>query len=85
MGRAKKGTQTWLANNKGDMIQCPYQPGQLMISKKACSKRYKLSRKESTPTPLKGDLFHFSFQRGLSLCRTCPIGKKMARTHSVAS
>ncbi len=78
MAKAKEGLQHWLVKNKGDMVQCPYQPGQLMISKMACSKRYKLSRKEGPTTLMKADLFYFSFQRGLSLCRTCPIGKKLA-------
>lgn len=71
----------WLAKNQRKMVSCPYQPGQLVISKSACSKRYQLGRKENPIDLMKGDLFHYTFNRGLSLCRDCPIGKKLAIFH----
>jgi len=78
MGRAKEGLDRFLKKNQQDLIECPYQPGHLRISKSACSKRYRLSRKENSTPFGKSDLFYFSFRRGLAVCRTCPIGKKLA-------
>ena len=68
----------WLARNRRDMIVCPHQPGQLMISKSSCLKRYQMSRKENLGDLLKGDFFQYVYMKGLSLCRDCPIGKKLA-------
>lgn len=67
----------WLAKNRRDMIVCPNQPGQLMISKVSCSKRYRMSRKENLADLLKGDFFQYIYMKGLSVCRNCPIGKKL--------
>ncbi len=72
------GSKEWLAKNHHLMINCPYQPGQLVISKNACTKRYRLGRREDFSDLMKGDLFNYSYKRGLSLCRECPIGKKLA-------
>ncbi len=71
----------WLARNQRKMVCCPYQPGQLVISKSACSKRYLLGKRENPADLMKGDLFHYTFNRGLSLCRDCPIGKKLSISH----
>jgi hypothetical protein len=71
----------WLHKNRTKMISCPYQRGNLMISKSACSKRYRLGRKERYEDLLKGDLFNYTFKCGLSLCQTCPIGKGLAPPH----
>ncbi len=67
----------WLARNRDQMIFCPYQPGKLIISKYACSKRHDVGRKEDYQDLMKGDFFSYTYKRGLSLCRNCPIGKKL--------
>jgi hypothetical protein len=87
-GRAKKeevmpqnqiSVKSWLARNKGEMIVCPYQPGQLTISKNACSRRHLIGRQEDLGELQKGnDPLNYSYVRGLSLCRECPIGKKLS-------
>jgi len=68
----------WLAKNRRDMIVCPNQPGQLMISKSSCLKRYQMSRKENLRDLLKGDFFQYIYMKGLSVCHDCPVGKKLA-------
>lgn len=68
----------WLAKNRQDMITCPNQPGQLTISKSSCTKRYQMSRRENLKDLLKGDFFQYIYMKGLSVCRDCPIGKKLA-------
>jgi len=74
----KATTEKWLARNREDMIVCPKQPGQLTISKSSCSKRYTMSRRENLKELLKGDFFQYIYMRGLSVCRDCPIGKKLS-------
>jgi hypothetical protein len=71
----------WLAKNRRDMIVCPNQPGQLMISKSSCLKRYQMSRKENLRDLLKGDFFQYIYMKGLSVCHDCPVGKKLAISH----
>jgi hypothetical protein len=70
--------EEWLEKNQKEMFYCPYQPGNLMLSKNACSKRYWIARDENYQDLLKGDFFHYSYKRGLSLCRDCPIGKQLS-------
>ena len=78
LAQKQVATNQWLAKNKRDMIVCPNQPGQLMISKTSCSKRYIMSRRKDLKELLKGDFYHYIYIRGLSVCRDCPVGKKLA-------
>jgi len=77
LAQNKVTTDKWLAKNREDMFVCPKQPGQLMISKASCSKRYTMSRRENLKDLLKGDFFQYIYMKGLSVCRDCPIGKKL--------
>ena len=70
----------WLVRNRGEMIVCPNQPGQLRISKSACAKRYRMGSREDFADLMKGDPFHYAYKRGLTLCRECRVGKKCAAT-----
>jgi hypothetical protein len=71
--------KAWLARNRGEMIVCPYQPGQLTISKNACSRRHVMGKQEDLSELQKGnDPLNYSYVRGLSLCRECQIGKKLS-------
>ena len=78
MAEKQVATNQWLAKNKRDMIVCPNQPGQLMISKSSCSKRYIMSRRKDLKDLLKWDFYQYIYFRGLSVFRDCPVGKKMA-------
>jgi hypothetical protein len=84
MGERQLAVKEWLAKNQQEMICCPYQPGNLMISKNACSKRYWMGRKEEYQDLMKGDFFQYAYKRGLSLCRTCPIGEQNALASKAA-
>jgi len=84
MGKSQTEVKEWLAKNQQEMICCPYQPGNLMISKNACSKRYGMGQKEDYQDLMKGDVFNYAHKRGLSLCRECPIGKELALASKVA-
>lgn len=78
MAQNQVSVKSWLARNKGEMIVCPYQPGQLTISKMACSKRHLTGKSEELGNLQKGnDPLNYNYWRGLSLCRDCPIGEKL--------
>jgi hypothetical protein len=76
---AYPSVKEWLAKNQRQMIVCPNQPGNLMISEKSCGKRYQASMAPQQKFYTE-DFFSYTFQRGLSVCRDCKIGKKVAKT-----
>jgi hypothetical protein len=61
--------EEWLWKNKRRMIACPFQPGQLRISKHACKKR------QAAAKSLEGEFFRNQHQQGLLTCKRCPIGE----------
>jgi len=79
MGESQVAVKEWLVKNQEDMVSCPNQPGNLMLTKSACAKRYWMARNEDYQDLMKGDVFNYTYKRGLSLCRECSIGKQMAR------
>ena len=83
MAKSQTEVREWLAKNQKEMICCPSQPGNLMISKSACFKRYWMGRNEDYQDLMKGDVFNYAHKRGLSLCRECPIGKELALASKV--
>ena len=40
MNSPAKSAEDWLAENHKQMIDCPYQPGSLKISKVSCKRRF---------------------------------------------
>jgi hypothetical protein len=77
MGHAINSADYWLSSNTGEIIDCPHQPGNLKITKKACLKRYKASEKASSDTISQANLFHYTVGQGLLRCKACPIIKKI--------
>lgn len=67
----------WLSANRQETIDCPYQPGNLRISKNACLKRYKASEKAKLEMINHVDLFTYTVGQGLLRCKTCPIVKAL--------
>ena len=67
----------WLAQNRNLMIDFPKQPGNLFISKQACSKRHKASL-DPDQKIYSEDFFGYALRQGLSLCRDCRIGNRLA-------
>ena len=78
MAASQLVAEKWLEKNQHEMFYCPHQPGKLMISKNACAKRHLQAGKEEYQDLMKGDLFNYTYKRGLALCRECPIGKRLA-------
>ncbi len=68
----------WLVEHHRDVITCPYQPGQLVISNEACTKRHLAARETCFDDLMKADLFTYTLKKGLILCRGCAIGGRLA-------
>lgn len=75
--------EEWLAKNRPEMISCPFQPGNLIISKRACFHRHILGQREKLKLSKNDDFFYYKFKKGLFLCRRCPIGGKLANANSM--
>lgn len=59
--------------NQDKIIDCPFQPGNLKISKKACLKRHKAALRKKLEVFRVEDLFNYFVTQGLSRCQECPI------------
>jgi len=68
----------WMETHHQGMITCPYQPGQLVISKEACMKRYVAAQQESFEDLMAVDIFRYRVKKGLYVCCNCQIGKRLA-------
>lgn len=77
----------WLKENGNRMIECPLQPGQLKISRDACTKRYWVAQEEDLEGGIKrrDNLFAITLSKGLSLCRDCPIGRHLGFSKQAGS
>jgi len=62
------------------MLCCPYQPGQLILSKEACAKRHLAAWQESYDDMMDLDVFRHQVKKGLILCRQCLVGQRLATT-----
>lgn len=60
------------------LIDCPFQPGNLKISERACRKRYRLSLLKDITNGQGEEILSFFFNQGLLKCQRCPIVKRMA-------
>jgi hypothetical protein len=66
---------TWLSANAANMIRCPAQPGGLLISRRACARRYFMAQ-NAPPNPTQENLFAFTVNQNLRACRECAVGRK---------
>lgn len=68
----------WISRNRQNLIQCPHQPGNLLITKQSCQRRRMKARQEDLTNVMKGDVMDFVYRQGLSICLTCDAMKKKA-------
>ncbi len=69
----------WLVDNQPGMVNCPHQPGHLVISKNACTSRYMIAQQEKFKIIRnKENLFYYTVKMGLARCRECPIGRRLS-------
>jgi hypothetical protein len=77
MAKNNNYAEYWLSANKPETIVCPYQPGNLKITKNACLKRYEASERAKWEMINHADLFTYTVGQGLLRCKTCPIVKSL--------
>jgi hypothetical protein len=70
----KELADDWLAEHHKQIIDCPYQPGSLKISKASCKRRFLAGLYVGG---LNGDPMLYLVKKGLLLCAECPIGRKL--------
>ena len=58
-----------------ELIDCPYQPGNLKITPKGCLKRREASNEVHPLQAISNDLFLYTVRQGLLTCKSCPVGK----------
>jgi len=68
-----KQTEEWLAQHRPEIIQCPYQPGNLLITRESCRKRRVKARNENYADMMKGDVLDYIYKSGLLRCRDCRL------------
>lgn len=73
MDRGALSVEEFLSVNRDLMIACPYQPGNLKISKKACLQRQKAAQKRKAEPAQVEDLFQFFVSQGLRRCQKCTV------------
>jgi hypothetical protein len=70
MGRQASTVQEWFLLNQEELIHCPYQSGNLKITKSSCREQRRRSDEwvyGTTPD----NYILFAFQRHLMVCRQC--------------
>jgi hypothetical protein len=79
MMQSQNVANDWLKEKQPGMINCPHQPGRLVISKNACMSRHMISQQEQFKIIRnREDLFHYTVKMGLAKCRECPIGEQLS-------
>jgi hypothetical protein len=68
----------WISRNRQNLIHCPYQPGNLLITKWSCRRRRLKAQKEDLTNVMSGDVMDYVHRQGLSICLTCDALKKAA-------
>ncbi|MBP1721264.1 MAG: hypothetical protein H6Q50_776 [Deltaproteobacteria bacterium] len=68
----------WITRNRQNLIRCPYQPGNLLITKWSCRRRRLKAQKEDLANVMSGDVMDYVHRQGLSICLTCDALKKAA-------
>jgi hypothetical protein len=76
--------EMWLNEHQHQMVTCPYQPGELRISKQACVKRRETAKRQGseikTGKPRMKTIFEEVVNTSLSRCLSCPIGEDLSET-----
>jgi hypothetical protein len=65
--------EEWLDRNQGKIILCPFQPGNLRITRWGCRKRKMRANREDFTAIMQSDYFDYVYKNGLLRCRDCPI------------
>jgi hypothetical protein len=85
MRMAAHQIEEWLYRNRGRIIQCPFQPGNLRITQWGCRKRKMRAKMEDFTAIMQGDYFDYVYKNGLLRCRDCQIAGTFSHRSSHAN
>lgn len=74
----QKQVSEWISRNRQELIRCPHQPGNLLITRQSCRMRQMRARQEDLTNIMRGDVMDYVYRQGLSICLTCSAMKKKA-------
>ncbi|MEJ5375938.1 MAG: hypothetical protein WHX93_05120 [bacterium] len=78
MRAAATAVDRWMNEHHERMMVCPNQPGALLLTKRACMRRYLASQEETYEDMMLVDFFRYRVKKGLYLCKNCPVGASLA-------
>lgn len=61
----------WMEKNGPMMVECPYQPGRLLITKTGCSERRKKAQVQNFASLMEGNFIDYMYKMGLYICLHC--------------
>jgi hypothetical protein len=73
----KNFVKRWLSASLQEMIDCPYQPGNLKLLKKGCLQHLEAAMKWDFENLFRNDLFYYTVKQGLLVCQSCPVTETM--------
>lgn len=78
MNGQSSSAEAWLSRYRRRMVRCPSQPGNLLISRRACRKRRMKARHEDLRIGARGDFLDDVYRAGLMRCLECPLARRAA-------
>jgi hypothetical protein len=66
----------WISRNRQNLIRCPHQPGNLLITKWSCRTRRLKAQKADLANVMSGDVMDYVHRQGLSICLNCNAMRK---------
>ncbi len=72
--------EAWLRQHPEKMVHCPYQPGELVLSKAACAKRHMRANDPKYANIGAESFSLFVIKMNLIPCRECEIGARLAHS-----
>jgi hypothetical protein len=77
MSRRDQLIDEYFSQKREKLIDCPFQPGNLRISEKACFNRHKAAKRKKMEIFRAQDLFNYFVSQGLLLCEKCSVIKNL--------
>ena len=65
----------YYSRNRDKLIDCPFQPGNLKITEKACTKRRFAAGRNTEGFNRREDIFGYFVSQGLLRCKQCRMGE----------
>ena len=73
MANSEMLIKEYYSRHRDKIIACPFQPGNLKISEKACSRRRKAAHQKNFESVNLEDSFNYFVSQGLLRCEKCSL------------